>query len=395
MSGIAVFASLIVGLAAFQLNAAALGFFVQDGKAELGQSKTGTDSDSGIETIDCLGRIERQLDGSNSVHYVAGVSGLTLSGARKYRLKLRIVNPFDETIEFSRVSLSCGCAKFESEQKEIPALGTADFIMYLEAPNNIEITSDRVTVKFYADRHDVSPKLALNVTFSVQGVFGFQNDRAIIEVPKSEELVTAKLPITIVEPIKLDQLELFLTDNLRDFGVQIVSNDPESSVPYIKIDVARLSLPRDGIAGEVGVRRIGSSMRSGVIVTIRHQDSFTLRPESIRLSRDNHSKPYQAFAMLRVIENTKGEKGGLKGEKGGLDVVERPVLVSPNVALSIDGKPARVRVQRLGQAGLYRLTIQHDGPFEVDSDGTVRVRWGIVFNGEERVIESHAFLPDR
>ena len=52
-------------------------------------------------------------------------------------------------------------------------------------------------------------------------------------------------------------------------------------------------------------------------------------------------------------------------------------------------------MQKLGPSGLYRLTVQYGGPLEVDFDGTVPVRWSVVFNGEERVIDSHAFLADR
>jgi hypothetical protein len=350
---------------------------------------TPSSKETDVIPLDCVGRIERQLNGANQLFYVVNVAGLTLEGAKKYRLNLRILNPFDETIKYSHVATSCGCARFGAEQNEFRALGTAELVMDLETPNHIEVLDDQVTAKFFTEVRDVSPILRLDVSYSLQGVFGFQNPRVIVEVPKSEPTVTVKMPIIMIAPVKLNELELFHSDNLRDFGVQVVSDDPESSVPYVKIEIVRRNLPRQGLTGEIGLRRVGSNARSGTMVSVRHQNAFTLRPESIRLSRDNNSKPYQAFAMLRVSETIVDEKGGLEENEGS-------VRVLPEVELSIDGKPASVKVQRLGKTGLYRVMVQHDGPFEdVAADGTVKVRWAIVFNGEDHVIESYALLPGR
>jgi len=65
----------------------------------------------------------------------------------------------------------------------------------------------------------------------------------------------------------------------------------------------------------------------------------------------------------------------------------------PEVELTIGGHPARVQVRRLGGGGIFRLTVHFDGPVEVGVDDTLEVRWRIVFDGRERVIKSHAFVP--
>ncbi len=358
--------------------------------------RAGVEVGEDIKDIVCEGVIERRLDQNSNHIYFVDIKSPVLEGARKYRLKLKIVNPFDESIKFSKVSVSCGCAKFESNVHEIPALGSSAFEMHLDVPNQISMSLGRVNVSFFDESEPAFPILRIAVTYPLHGVFGFRQDREIVELPKSEAVAVAKLPVVLIEPMTLDKLELFYSDNLRDFGVQIVSDDPDSEIPYIKIDVARQALPRQGMSGEVGLRRKGTNHVSGVLISFKHQDVFTLRPESLRLSRDNNSKAYEATAMLRVsVPTSTNQDEGATEEQDQKKEDVRNAVSPPEVGLLIDGQPAKVRVQAMGRSGIYRLTIQHDGPFVVESGETLEVCWKLVWNGEERVIESHAFLPDR
>jgi hypothetical protein len=229
----------------------------------------------------------------------------------------------------------------------------------------------------------------MDVSYTLNGVFGFESDRAVIEIPQDAPIVVAKFPIILVAPVTLDELEFKHSENIRDFGIRVVSDDPESAFPYVRLEVASQAVPRHGMTGEVGLNRIGSDKISGVIITFKHQEPYSIRPESLRLSRDNQSKPFKAMAMLRVQEPKP------KSQEGGQKESETDEVVTPEIGLLVDNKPARVRVQRLGQSGLYRLTIEHDGPIEAGTDGRVAVRWKLVVNGQEHVIDSHAFLPDR
>jgi len=360
----------------------------QSAKTNTGQSKDNQDP-ADVVTVDCVARIKRYFDADHNPHYSADVSGLEFEGAMKYRLKIKVINPYEDTIQFSRVALNDGSAKFEKEPKEIPAQGTADFVMDLEVLNNIDFSFGRVSATFYSIHSDRTPNFRLDVNYTLKGAFGFHTRQAIVELPKDEAVVVAKLPIVLIEPVTLETLELHYTRNLRDLNIRIVTDDPEAAAPYIEIEVPRQAVPRQGLTGEVGLRRIGSKLLTGVTMSFRHQETFTLQPESIRLWRDNHSKPYQVFAMLRISETSRDEEIGDESDS------KTAAPATPEVALSIDGRPARVRVKRMGQSSIYRLTIQHDGPFESVADGTVDVRWRVLVNGEVHVIESHAFLPGR
>jgi hypothetical protein len=66
---------------------------------------------------------------------------------------------------------------------------------------------------------------------------------------------------------------------------------------------------------------------------------------------------------------------------------------SPEVELLIGGRSARVQVQRLGKGSFYRVNVRYDGPLDMGDDETLSVRWRILFDGRERVIDSQAFVP--
>lgn len=363
------------------------------------QISTAQEADENEVSIDVQARIERQLGPDSELYVFSRVELPSLKGGTKYRVNLTLVNPYETPIDFSAVTFDCGCGKFETKANELPALGSASFILHLDVPNSVTKSRNITTAKF-SKVNTRKPVLELSVSYETNNVFSFTESHAILEIPKHENSKILKLPIVLVPPMSLDQLELKYTDNLRDMNIQIVSNDRNAELPYVQVEVLRNALPRHGLSGEVMLRRIGSNIVSGVLVSIRNQDSFSLRPESIRLSRDNHSEPYEATAILRVNKSsdadssiaTEVNKETAVKEKSGAGTGSE---TSPQVHLSIDGSPARVSIVRLGSSGLYRLTIRHNGPFEPKSDGIFPVRWTLIVGGEERVIESQAFIPNR
>jgi hypothetical protein len=377
-------------------------YFCQSPKV-LGQVDRDSNSESPVDekdraavdddavSINCTGRIERRLDEAGNQIYFVEVTPPVLEGSRKYKLNLSIVNPYDEPIKYSKVSLTCGCAKFEVKGHEIPALAAADFVMHIDVPNQIAVPFGRVIATFLVDDDSGSKSvLRVAVTYALHGVFGFNREREIIELPKTESIAVLKLPIILVEPMTLEKLELKFTDNMRDCEIEVISDDPQASTPYVKIQVPRLAVPRQGITTEVGLRRKGSNQVAGVMVSIKHKEAFALRPESLRLSRDNHSKPYKATALLRIVPPVESPDEVKINQKGGS---EKNVEL-PRVALTIGGQPAKVVVQRMGQSELYRLTMQSEGPFQPDSNGTLDVRWKIEFRGEVHEISSYAFISE-
>jgi hypothetical protein len=287
-----------------------------------------------------------------------------------------------------------------ADGNEIPPFGAGQIVMDLQVPNASQGSADyarvQVGVNFFSPGLEASG-FKLIVSYDLSGSFRFANDRTIIEIPENEKLVVSKVPILITPPMTSDQLELKVSPNLRDFSVKIVKDDLESTLPYVALTIPRHSVDRSGIVGELILRRPDVSHVAGTMINVRHQENLTLRPESLRLSRDNESKPYEATAMLRISlpadVSKVAEQPPTAGDLSSPEHEKQSSPASPEVELLIGGRSARVQVQRLGKGSFYRVNVRYDGPLDMGDDETLSVRWRILFDGRERVIDSQAFVP--
>ncbi len=356
------------------------------------QSKAAKESTQEI-VLDCQAVIDRSFGLPNAQIDLADVDG-----GRKYLLKINLVNPYQEAIQFSSVTLSCGCGKFVADSQEIPALGSANFKMQFQVPNLV-VSEGNVIAAQFAGLDPAERALMLRVEYTAKNVFGFLQNRVDIEIPKSERVVSTRIPIRLVPPMTLDKLKLEVSEHMKDLAIDLVGDDTDSEMPYIRIEAAKLAVPRHGIQGNLRLHQPESKQEAYVQVHLKHRDSITLRPESIRLARDNHSKPYEFTAMLRVQDEEETE---IKTEKTDdqLDADRNKkrkagLSATPQVGLTIGGETARVQVKPIGQSDIYQVNVRFDGPLDPSAENTVPVRWRIVANGEERIIDTKAFISKR
>jgi len=367
--------------------------------SESGESQVNSTFDDTMTIIDCEAKIREQRGAGIDSFLYARVELQALEAAKKYRLRVKVHNPTGDTIRFSDISATCGCAKVVAERNEIPAFGSVQVVMDLKVPNDVqgvrEVARGQVGANFFSPGSGDSG-FRMIVAYDLSSSFRFASDRVHIEIPENEKIVMAKVPVLITPPLTVDQLELQENHNLRDFSVKLIKDDPESTTPYVELIIPRLSVGRSGIVGDLILSRPGTDHVTGTVISVRHQENVSLRPESLRLWRVNQSKPFEATAMLRVSlpadvsESTEGLPA--IEDTDGSDSERKRSPPPPEVELLIGGNPARVQVQRLGRGGFYRVSVRYDGPLEI-ADDTMEVRWRIVFDGRERVIDSHAFVP--
>ncbi len=347
-----------------------------------------------FESLDCSGVVERRgVSLTSDFFLVADIVLSPLEAGKKYRLNITVANPYDEAIEFSTIAVGCGCAKFESAVNEIPAFGRATFVMHLDVPNEIVEGRAAQVISFSGKNPEVRA-LIVRIEYPVDSSFGFLIDRVNIEISKSENVATSRIPVAIVPPMTLEQLELQASENLKDVSIRLIRDDPDSMVPYVQVEVARRVVSRNGIMGEVSLWKPGTALHAHCVVCIKHQDLISLRPESLRMSRDNTSNSYEARAILRVKADEEPEQREIQNDTVTGEIRTDVDADPPEVGVTIDGVNARVLVKPLGRSGIYRLTIVHNGPLGKNSDGTSEVRWRIKVNGEEQIIESKAFFQN-
>jgi len=367
-------------------------------KQDLQQPQTEKKQDAGaVISIDAVIRLERQLNPELEDYFVGNLQLPDLQATQRYSLNLTVVNPYDTPIKFSTIRTDCGCAKFETQTDEIPALGTAQFKVQMDVPNGgAAVHFRRTQAAFFDVNSDARPVVRLALLYQLTGVFGFPQSRWNVELPEAENLVVVKVPLVVVPPLTLDQLKLEVGEPLKDFAVALIADDPAVDGPYVKFEVPRKAVPRQGLSGEIALRRTGTEHVSGMILSFKHPEKFSVRPESLRLSRDHLSQPYEAVAMLRVRAPIEANADG-GPDRAGSDLAnnDRKTAESPpEIGLTIGKSAAQVLVQPLENSGIYRLNIRHNGPFDADAEGRLKLRWKVVLNGEQHVIESWAFLAD-
>lgn len=322
----------------------------------------------------------------------------SLLAGKTYRLRIKVLNPTATTLRFTELNSTCGCANVTADGNQVPAFGTMLVQMDLKVPTPANGSGGATRVQVGAAFTSVDPTdvgFRLVVTYKVRDAFCFGVERVEIEIPPDEPLVLAKVPVVIIPPLTIADMDVIATDNLRDFSATLLTDELDSSQAYVELNVPRASIGRSGVVGELILKRRDSEQVAGVMVRIHHRPNIAIRPESIRLSRDNKSQPFTASAILRVglKDAWPPNQLGEQAEHGG-ELPARADLPDPEVALSINARPARVVISKLGNSGYYRVSIRYDGPLDNDAGDTLQARWKILYDGVEHSIQAQVFVPE-
>jgi hypothetical protein len=322
----------------------------------------------------------------NGGYFFAPIEISSLEGGKKYKLKIIAYNPTDQIIEFSKVVTDCSCAKFEASADKILPHNSAIFYMQIDAPT-IGAESKVSTTAQFVGIDTKRTVLRFQVQYSLNRVFSLPSNRFTIEVPDNLEIVNERIPIYLVAPLSIHDLELQIGESLRDFSTEFVVFDGK---PYISISVPKLAVANGGVLGELAIKTRGADKAWSLLVEVRRQQRIQVTPESLRFTpgKDDNTR-YEATALVRVKVPPKNvEKNNIDGKAN-----ETPVVVPlPEVSVLVNDEPAEVIVKRLGGAGLFRVTVQIECESTVEFREDTKIKWLIQHSGEERVILSTAFF---
>lgn len=293
-----------------------------------------------------------------------------LEAGKKYRLKLGVINPQEDLIEFDRAQVGCTCMGFEAEAKQIPANGTAVFVVTFLTRSSANGRTNVEYIKLMNMGVEM-PIGILQLNYELSNFFDVKSDRIVIEIPEEDNSVEARVAVHIEPPLTREKLELNVSQQLRDLAVELL---PDGDHAIIKVTATKQNIAQGSIAGEVFLKRQDSSHQDGFALLVRRQEKLTINPESIRLERvPDQDDVYMGKALLRSKISDGADE-------------------SPQVELQVAGKAARVEAKPIGNSGIYRVDIRVDGPLEPGADGKLPVKWAIRFGTIERVIESYGFL---
>ncbi len=106
-----------------------------------------------------------------------------LEAGKKYRLKLGVINPREDLIEFDRAQVGCTCMGFEAEAKQIPANGTAVFVVTFLTRSSANGRTNVEYIKLMNTGVEM-PIGILQLNYELSNFFAVKSDRIVIEIPQ-------------------------------------------------------------------------------------------------------------------------------------------------------------------------------------------------------------------
>ncbi|GEM_PF-1685802 len=294
----------------------------------------------------------------------------TLSPGKDYELSFSLANHSDTEVSFDSVTLACNCVKFETKSGTIPAGGESNFKILLSAPKRSEQT-DMSTFVNFVSQDPSRPVIRLSIMYQLNNMFNIAKERVTLVVNGDEKVVSEKVPVLVVPPLKVQDLQLAVSENLRDLPINLVVIEGQV---FIEVSASAESIPPGGISGEVALRRVGSKDADGFVLTVVERERLSISPESLRFISKN--SVWKTKAVLKIQPDKDGKK-------------ERPAR--PKVRVFVGEKEAKVTLKELGKSGIFKMDIEIAAPEDISTE-PISATWTIQCNGELReVITSASF----
>lgn len=340
------------------------------GQEDLAKETKTQKKDSSAKTGPPVIKIERDVvlrKFGKSEHFAKMDLG-TLSPGKDYELSFSLANHSDTEVSFDSVNLACNCVKFETKSGTIPAGGESNFKILLSAPKRSGQT-DMSTFVNFVSQDPSRPVIRLTILYQLNNMFNISTERVTLVVNEAEKVVSEKVPVLVVPPLKVADLQLAVSENLRDLPINLVVVEGQV---FIEVSASAESIPRGGISGEVALRQVGSKDADGFVLTVLERESLSISPESLRFISKNGV--WKTKAVLKIQPDKDAEK-------------ERPA--KPIVRVFVGEKEAKVTLKELGKSGIFKMDIEIEAPEDLTSE-SISAKWSIECNGERREVTASA-----
>jgi hypothetical protein len=330
---------------------------------------------------------EVRLEKRDSPERMAAMLQLgNLEAGKTYEIELQVHNPTSRDLPFTGVSSTCGCVKFEADREAVPANGSVKLVFQLRTPPRSGTLLMTNSVRF-VDGTTKLEAFGLGVRYQLYNMFKIVGNQWTIEVPDSaeQESLTSRMPILIAAPMTHEDLEIVLSETLRDLTTRFVHADGQH---FIEVTTHKKNITGSSISGDLFVRRKGSEDFDVVNLVVKLQPTISLNPVSVRLVKSSTGEYFHAKAILR-IRRPPSEANDANNENQQAFVDPQPVI-----ELLIGSEPAKVTYKKLGDSGIYAVTIRYDGPAPENPGSVITAKWAVRACGKEVGMEAAVYFPE-
>ncbi len=300
-------------------------------------------------------------------HGYAEVDLKSLDAGTRYRIQLTVRNPTDEPLVFSGFDFNCRCLTLESPIEAIPARGSSQIVFLLTTAKRAPQKEAIHQIRFMQTDKRVVAQVDLK--YQLGNMFAVTRSQVKLAVPPDQASATARIPLVITPPLRVEQLELIIAKPLKGLGIEIVDGLDGAVVQV----VAPVEMLEDGpIAGSVGVRLRGSDDSDGFYLTVVPGSRFAIAPEILTLTAAPEGTFVVGEAVLKIATSPS----------------QPSTTLDPTVRAVIANEEFDVRVERIPSTATFRLHVQCPRSMVVGNGESTSIVWKVAYGEESQAIES-------
>ncbi len=262
----------------------------------------------------------------------------TLFIGAAYKVDVKLTNGTKNPIAFKTIRASCGCSTVQIPASMLAPGESVQGKIYFRVPDQLKSKLLSVQLDFFDDPL-AGPVATLYFAGQISGLLQFGSVANPFEV--RGKFGSFKIPVLFSEPVSIENLEVEVSDELRDVAWKWENSDQSA---FVNLTVPRAMLPPDGLSGVLTVVDKETRKRVSLDVRIVPRPPVTLSPLALRF-KIKEDGTGSARVLLEVADQDEAEG-------------DPEVLV--NVSLDGNGEQLSLSSKQLGNSKVTLIQISID-----------------------------------
>jgi hypothetical protein len=263
---------------------------------------------------------------------------------QRYRMDLTLVNSIETDLIADELKAGCGCIEFhEADSFSVGGNKSAKLQLSFKTPKATVDGKFDIRFEFRHERKMTGIILMRSQLSNNLYVVPALN----LECPARP--MTFRVPVSITAPLDLNEVEILISDNLKDISCELAKED--DSV-FLKIEVNSDSFDGDFLSGSIRLKSKANDLETETRLTFLRMSPVKISPEFLRFRSGNSEfeSVFKAVALIRFADE-KNDQAQVKPPRFITDLV-------PSIQLSsMSGLEVKGDVKKLNE-NIFRVTFQ-------------------------------------
>ena len=218
-----------------------------------------------------------------------------------YTIEVDIFNPFDQTISFEAVQVSCNCGNVEFSDNQFVAEENQKAIVTFKTPPRSSTNQFGVTLTLFKDRKMREMAAILDVRGNMWGNLSIDNSKSVFTV--SEENTAFLVPVNYSKPIDLKDIKIDKSGSVADLPVELKEIKGNTYLQFLAIPNV---VGEDGITGRLTLSEEESGASDFLDIIVKKESECVCSPRIVRFRKKSGSEDesdLQARVIVQIPSN--------------------------------------------------------------------------------------------